>query len=250
MEMGDQVVFRDGKDGRRYDAKIVGFDGPNSLLRRGNMDRCAPTAELLPSFATRQDTPEVANEDQPKESVSDNEIQETSDTEIIEEIKPRRRGPKRKKKIEIIPEIPEKKVVRRSKRRAMQEETDDEITQEVWSEDEDMSHMRKNNKLTKPKLNYHIRAWNTFGEEFSGEVIDLKPKSKTTFKIREHETSVELCVDLNKINQWEYIAEPKLDDKTASCLLAALKSGTRDAEDYAQYEYIYFLNDGQYYEYG
>ena len=214
------------------------------------MDRCAPTAELLPSFATRQEIPEVTNKDQPRESVSDNEIQETSDTEIIEEIKPRRRGPKRKKKIEIIPEIPEKKVVRRSKRRAMQEETYDEITQEVWSEDEDMSHMRKNNKLTKPKLNCHIRAWNTFGEEFSGKIIDLKPKSKTTFKIREHETSVELCVDLNKINQWEYIEEPKIGDKTTSCLLAGLRSVTRDTEEYAQYEYIYFLSDGQYYEYG
>ena len=32
-----------------------------------------------------------------------------SDTEIIPEIEPRKRGPKRRKKIEIIPEIPEKK---------------------------------------------------------------------------------------------------------------------------------------------
>ena len=120
----------------------------------------------------------------------------------------------------------------------------------MWSEDEDRSHMRKNNKLTKPKLNFHIRAWNTFGEEFSGEVIDIKPRSKTIFKIREHETSVELCVDLEKINQWEYISDPRPVDKTSSCLLAALDSVTRDAEEYAQYEYIYFLNDGQYYEYG
>jgi len=248
MEMGDEVVFRDGKDGRRYDAKIVGFDGPNSLLRRGNMDRRAPTAELLPSFATRQEIPETVDKDQPKEPVSSDESQENSDTEVIEEIKPRRRGPKRKKKIEIISEIPEKKVVRRSKRRAFQEETDDEITQEMWSEDEERSHMRKNNKLTKPKLNCHIRAWNTYGEEFSGEVIDLKPRSKTIFKIREHETSVELCVDLEKINQWEYISDPRPVVK--NCLLAALDSVTRGAEEYAQYEYIYFLNDGQYYEYG
>ena len=110
--------------------------------------------------------------------------------------------------------------------------------------------MIKNNKLTKPKLNHHIRAWNRFGEEFSGEIIDLKPGSKTIFKIREHKTSVELCVDLKKINQWNYIAEPKPGDKISSCLLAALDSGTRDAEEYAQYENIYFLNDIQYYEYG
>jgi hypothetical protein len=59
MEIGDQVVFKDGKDGKRHDAKIIGFDGPNTILRWGNMDRRAPTAELLPSFATRQEIPKV-----------------------------------------------------------------------------------------------------------------------------------------------------------------------------------------------
>ena len=51
MELGDQVVYRDGKDGKRYDAKIVGFDGSNAILKRGNMDRRAPVSELQPSRA-------------------------------------------------------------------------------------------------------------------------------------------------------------------------------------------------------
>ena len=130
-------------------------------------------------------------EDHLKTTDSDVEMEEDSDTEIIEEIRPRRRGPKRKKKTEIIPEISEKKVVRNSKRGKEVEETDEEITPEIWSEDE-MSkkeqYKRKNPYLTKPKLFEHIKAWNEYGEEFSGEVIDLKPRFKTIFKLREHET--------------------------------------------------------------
>ena len=94
MELGDQVVYRDGKDGKRYDARIVGFEGPVALLRRGNTDRRVPIAELLPSFPTRQEIPAVEDGNSSRNlSESDD-----SDTEIIKEIMPRRRGPKRKKK--------------------------------------------------------------------------------------------------------------------------------------------------------
>jgi hypothetical protein len=255
MELGDQVVYKDGKDGRRYDAKIVGFDGPNAILKRGNMDRKAPIAELLPSFATRQEIPEVEDETS-RMSTSDSD---TSDTEIIDEIRPRRRGPIRKRKPEIIPEISEKKVVRTSKRRAaasaLLEDTDDEITLERWSEDEDQSIYIKNLSLTKPKLFCHIRAWNTYGEEFSGEVIDLKPETKTIFKLREHQTSAEICVDLNKINQWIYIDEPKLDkiDKSGGASLRRiLHAATKETEEFANYKayYITPFENVHYYEYG
>jgi len=99
FETGDYVVFKDGKDGRSHDGKIIGFDGPNALIRWGNMDRRVPTRELLPSYEKRH-------------IVQEKEEETESDTEIIPEIQPRRRGPKRKKKIEIIPEISEKLVVR------------------------------------------------------------------------------------------------------------------------------------------
>jgi len=33
FNIGDQVVFKDHKDGKNHDARIVGFDGPNALLR-------------------------------------------------------------------------------------------------------------------------------------------------------------------------------------------------------------------------
>jgi len=197
MELGDQVVYKDGKDGKRYDAKIVGFEGPIALLRRGNTDRRVPIAELLPSFATRQEIPAVEDGNS-SQNISESD---DSDTEIIKEIMPRRRGPKRKKKTEIIPEIPEKKVVRDSKRRSEPEVTDEEITPEVWSEDEDQSRHRKNPSLTLPKLQEHIKAWNNYGEEFSGEVIQYWKNRKNQVKIREHKTSAEIWVELDKINQ-------------------------------------------------
>lgn len=39
FEVGDKVVFRDGKDRKRHDARIVGFDGSVALISWGNMDR-------------------------------------------------------------------------------------------------------------------------------------------------------------------------------------------------------------------
>jgi hypothetical protein len=233
MELGDQVVYKDGKDGRRYDAKIVGFDGSIAILKRGNMDRKAPIAELLPSFATRQEIPEVEDETS-RMSTSDSD---TSDTEIIDEIIPRRRGPIRKRKPEIIPEIPEKKVVRTSKRRAAEiEETDDEITPEIWSEDEDANHHRKIQNLTRPKLGENIRAWNTYGEEFSGEVIQHHAWRKREFKIREHGTLAELWVDMNKLNLWQYVDKPNPEDegdKLGYPSLNLLNAGTILTEEHA-----------------
>ena len=200
-------MFKDGKDCKIHDAKIIGFDGPNAILRWGNMDRRAPTAELLPSFATRQ---EIITDDawKPCRNIS---VDDESDTEVIAEIQPRRRVPKRKK-MEIIPEISEKKVVRESKRRqaAEPETTDDEITPQMWTDDEDQSRFTKNPKLTRPVLHGDIRAWNTHGEQFTGEVIQHWSQRPHQFKIREHETAAEMWVDLNKINQWRYMKKPKI----------------------------------------
>jgi hypothetical protein len=232
MELGNQVVYKDGKDGRRYDAKIVGFDGPNAILKRGNMDRKAPIAELLPSFATRQEIPEVEDETS-RMDISDSD---SSDTEIIDEIMPRRRGPRRKKKPEIIPEILEKKVVRTSKRQAEPEETDDEITPEIWSEDEDANHHRKIQNLSRPKLGENIKAWNVYGEEFSGKVIKHHAWRKREFKIREHGTSAKLWVDLNKLNLWQYTEKPNPEeegDKLGYPSLNLLNAGTILTEEHA-----------------
>jgi hypothetical protein len=200
------------------------------------MDRRAPTAELLPSFATRQETTkdEVCK---PSRNIS---VSEDSDTEIIDEIQPRRRGPKRKKKAEIIPEISEKKVVRESKRRLEPETTDDEITLEMWTDDEDQSRYRKNPSLTIPKLHEHIRAWNTYGEQYSGEVIQHWSQRPNQFKIKEHETSAEMWVDLNKINQWRYMKKPETEFKVGTLELPSgpiLHSGAIDNEEYIQFYY-------------
>ena len=53
FEIGDYIVFRDGRDGKRHDARIVGLDGSIALLRWGNMDRRVPERDLLPSHEKR-----------------------------------------------------------------------------------------------------------------------------------------------------------------------------------------------------
>ena len=92
--IGDEVVFRDGKENRLHDGKITGFDGPNALIKWGNSQRRVPRRELLPRREVHQEL----------ESSSEEE-----EAEIIPEIRPRRRGPVRKRKPEIIPEIQPRK---------------------------------------------------------------------------------------------------------------------------------------------
>jgi len=132
FNIGDHVVFRDGKDGKRHDARIVGFEGMNALLKWGNMGRKVPERELIPSYEVHQEIEEETTPTEPgrkkedagssisseqsdigkEEKGSETSLKdqdEDSDTEIITEIRPKRRGPKRKK-LEIIPEISESQV--------------------------------------------------------------------------------------------------------------------------------------------
>ena len=207
------------------------------------MDRKVPERELLPSYETHQEiekedqdetekeheetTPtnrgrekeeivsgissEKSNQEKEKEGsdTSSEDPDEDSDTEIIGEIQPKRRGPKRKK-LEIIPEIPEKQVIRQEKRSRQEfEETEELPTREAWSEDEDDLHLTKNIFLTRPKRWKHINMWNLWGEKFSGCVLDVEKKNKKRFRIQEHETLAILGVDLDKLNYWEYTSTPK-----------------------------------------
>jgi transposase InsO family protein len=230
-EIGDKVVFRDGKDGRRHEGKIVGFDGPVALIRWGNMDRRVHERELLPSFEIRQEEREETLEDE-----------DESDTEIIPEIQPRRRGPKRKKKIEIIPEISEKLVVRESKRTKTDEETDEEITREVWTEDEDQDHMTQNPYLTKPTLFQHIDAWNKYGEKFSGLVVKYHRKNMTQFKLVEDGTRAEQWVDLRLLNYWDYSKpkpQPRIDDEHYGKPSGIILQASVEYED-EEYELFYY----------
>jgi len=52
-----------------------------------------------------------------------------------------------------------------------------------------------------PRINQDINMWNTYGEKFSGRVIRL---GKNQFKIKEHETSAEVWIELEKLNYWDY----------------------------------------------
>jgi len=184
--LGDEVVFREGKENKLRDGTIVGFQGPIALIRWGNNDRRVPTRELLPRREVRQEVEDKA---------SGSEADAESESEIIPEIRPRRRGPTRKRKPEIIPEIRPKKQVR-------QQETDDDNhpTLQQWT-DEEERHDRKNNALDMPRINQDINMWNTYGEKFSGRVVKL---GKGQFKIKEHETSAEVWIELEKLNFWDY----------------------------------------------
>jgi len=136
--------------------------------------------------------------------------------------------------------------VRTSKRRVEPEETDDEINPEIWSEDESTNHHIKNQNLTKPKLGEHIRAWNTFGEEFSGEVTQYWSQRPNQFKIKEHGTSAKLWVDLKNLNLWEYIEKPSSDsedDNLGYPSLYLLNAGTTDTEEYAYYAICYLIRN-------
>jgi len=60
--MGDQVVFREGKENKLHDGTIVGFDGPIALIRWGNSDRQVPTRELIPHREVQQEQEDVISE--------------------------------------------------------------------------------------------------------------------------------------------------------------------------------------------
>jgi len=128
------------------------------------------------------------------------EKEDESDTEIIHERMPSRRGPKRKKK-EIIKEIPEKQIVRESKRKCKEKE---EKTRKLWSEDEEDMHKTQNKCMTKPPLFTHIDMWNQYGEKFSGLVLAYHGRHSNSFRIQEHETQADVWVDLRRSNYWEY----------------------------------------------
>jgi len=114
------------------------------------------------------------------------------------EIRPKRRGPTRKRKPEIIPEIrPPKKYTH-----PYQQDTDEDNhpTLQQWTDSEER-HDRKNNGLDMPRIDQDIDMWNTYGEKFSGRVIKL---GKGQFKIKEHETSAEVWIELEKLIFWDY----------------------------------------------
>jgi len=93
FDIGDEITFRDGKEGVLHDGRIVGFEGPVALIRWGNCDRKVHKRDLLPRREIRQ------------EDNSESESEEEEEEELITEITPTRRGPRRKRKPEIIPEI-------------------------------------------------------------------------------------------------------------------------------------------------
>jgi len=107
--IGDDVTFRDGKDGKLHDGRIVGFEGPTALIKWGNSDRRVPSRELLPRRQIRQDPD--------SETDSETEDESDSETESIPEIIPKRRGPQRKRKPEIIPEISAFKIKKTKERK-------------------------------------------------------------------------------------------------------------------------------------
>jgi hypothetical protein len=184
--LGDEVVFREGKENKLRDGTIVGFQGPIALIRWGNNDRRVPTRELLPRREVRQEVEEKA---------SGSEADAESETEIIPEIRPRRRGPIRKRKAEIIPEI-----IPKQKNLILDTDDDNLPTLQQWTDNEDR-YDRKIEPLNMPKINQDIDCWNTYGEKFSGRVIKL---GKRQFKIREHETSADVWIELDKLNYWDY----------------------------------------------
>jgi transposase InsO family protein len=209
--IGDEIVFREGKENKLRDGKIVGFDGPIALIRWGNSDRRVPKHQLLPRVEIRQ-------ESDSEEKTPESEHESETEDEIIPEIRPTRRGPKRRKKPEIIPEIRPRKIYR-------QEEEDSTTPYlDQWTDDEADAKKTKNPCLTLPRITGNIDMWNTYGEKFSGTVIKV---GKRKFKIREHGTNAELWIELEKLNYWDYCESqevPKVNRSDGNASLFALRT--------------------------
>jgi len=228
---GDYVVFKDGKDGKNHEGRIIGFDGPIALIKWGNADRRVPKTDLLPSHEIHQELEDSDEEEEMIIKEEDGENQESeSETEVIQEIQPRRRGPKRKRKTEVIPEIPEKQVIREEKNTRKTEE-EDKKTWEIWSDCEEDQCRIQNHDLTLPRTHSYINMWNNWGEKFSGFVVQLHRKNRTQFKIQEIQPEgikAETWVDLRKLNYWEYGEPPNLEE-IALCMYGEVSVTAREA---------------------
>jgi hypothetical protein len=192
--IGDDVTFRDGKDGKLHDGRIVGFEGPTALIKWGNCDRRVPSRELLPRRQIRQDLD--------SDTESETEDESESESESIPEIIPRRRGPQRKRKPEIIPEISAFKIKKPKKGKS--ENQEGKIFEDLTSGDEDDKHNMKIDNLTMPKKGSIINMWNLEGKKFSGKVIQCR---KNHFFIIEHGTNARAWIDLNRLNYWAYTTD-------------------------------------------
>jgi transposase InsO family protein len=203
-EVGNQVVFKDAKDGKMHDARIVGIDGPVAILRWGNSERRAQLRELLPSREIN-----LLEEDSEGEEEDETEL-----TEIIPEIIPRYRSKHRSDKEWIIPEISEREVVKMMKAQEPLEdsETDNTPRLEVWT-DED-NHIPpgsiKIDNLPRPARYEWIELCNEHGEKFQGKVTGYRKTNPNFFYIILAGTNIGQWIDLNKLNYWEYCDPPDL----------------------------------------
>ncbi len=141
--------------------------------------------------------------------------------------------------------------MRESKRTKTDEETDEEITREVWTEDEDQEHMTQNPSMTKPTLFQHIDAWNKYGEKFSGLVIKHHGKNMTQFKLLEDGTSAEQWVDLRLLNYWDYskpIPQPRIDDEHHGKPSGVILQASVEYEEYELFSSYYMQPNYSNYE--
>jgi len=194
--IGDEVVFRDGKEGRLHDGKITGFDGPNALIKWGNSQRRVPRRELLPRREVHQEL-ESSSED------------EEGELEIIPEIRPTRRGPVRKRKPEIIPEIQPRK----SSKIIPSDDEPGPPFEDQWTDSEEEKHRVKSDNLSMPRIGGFVDMWNLHGEKFSGKVVQL---GKRQFKILELGSNAKIWIELEKLNYWDYCLNqnPQPPDKS------------------------------------
>jgi hypothetical protein len=192
--IGDDITFRDRITKKLYDGRIVGFEGPTALIKWGNSDRRVPTRELLPRRQRYQDS----------DTDTEPEGKTESEEETIPEIRPTRRGPKRKKKAEIIPEISAFKI---KKPKSTEKYIEGTPLPDLWTEDEKEDYTKKVEFLTMPKKGVYIKMWNLKGEKFSGKVIQCR---KTHFFIIETGTNHRAWIDLNRLNYWEYLHDEEI----------------------------------------
>ena len=212
-DVGDQVVFKDTKDGRMHDARIVGIDGPVAILRWGNSERRAQMRELLPSREIKllEEPEEEPAQGQSEYDPEDGQT-ETDHDEIIPEIVPRTRSTFRSDKEWIIPEISEREVVRMFKtlEADADSETDNEPHIEVWTDEESRSvpGSKKIPNLPRPARYEWIEVWNEHGEKFTGRVTGFRKTNPRLFYLMLG-PNVGQWIDLERLNYWDYCEPPE-----------------------------------------
>jgi len=210
IEIGDEVTFRDHKEKKIRVGVLTGMDGDSiGLVKWCNHERRVPFRELM-HLKERRDL------------LEDGETDIDSAEEIVQEIIPARQvGPKRKKKVEIIPSLTSIQVERevRERKRLSDELSDDtdhlpkmKVFTESDTDEETIKKRKENsNKLPvnfdiRPKRYRQVKLYMTSGRVITGRVSGTVKTNQNKFWVDDGRTQY-IPIDMEDVRDWLYNEE-------------------------------------------